>query len=84
MQAWKEVLRQGRVNLDTQGDRLTQAYVAEMIPWGEYQRRRRTLEENIQAVETQLTQSEAQVDRHAAVTGLMTAIEAFCQRVQAG
>jgi hypothetical protein len=41
------------------------------------------LEERIQALDTQITQLEAQVDRHAEVTGLASSIDAFCQRVQA-
>jgi site-specific DNA recombinase len=84
LQARKEVLRKGRVTLETQIDRLTQAYLAEMMPLEEYQRRRRTLEEKMQALEAQMTQLEAHVDRQAAVAGLMTSIEAFCQRVQTG
>jgi site-specific DNA recombinase len=83
LQARQEVLRKGRGNLDTQVDRLTQAYLAEIIPLEEYQRRRRSLEEGIQALDTQMTQLEAQVDRHAEVTGLASSIDAFCQRVQA-
>ncbi len=50
----------------------------------EYQRRRRTLEEKIQALETQITQLEDQADRQAEVAGLLISIEAFCQRVRAG
>jgi site-specific DNA recombinase len=83
LQARQEALRKGRANLDTQIDRLTQAYLAAIIPLEEYQRRRRSLEERIQALETQITQLEAQVDRRAEVVGLVSSIEAFCQRVQA-
>jgi len=84
LQARKEALRKGRVTLETQIDRLTQAYLADIIPLAEYQRRRRALEEKMQVLDTQSTQLAAQVDRQAEVTGLMTSIEAFCQRVQAG
>jgi site-specific DNA recombinase len=82
-QARQEALRNGRVHLDTPMDRLTQAYRAAMIPLEEYQRRRRSLEENIQALEAPITQWEAQVDRHAEVAGLASSMAAFCQRVQA-
>jgi site-specific DNA recombinase len=82
LQARQEVLRKGRGHLDTQMDRLTQAYLAAIIPLEEYQRRRRSLEEKIQALEAQITQLEAQVDRHAEVAGLASSIAAFCQRVQ--
>jgi site-specific DNA recombinase len=54
-QGRKAAQRKERANLDTQGDRLTQAYLAEIIPLEDYQGRRQTLEENIQAVETQIT-----------------------------
>jgi hypothetical protein len=37
------------MTLEPQVDRLTQAYVAALIPWAEEQRRRRAWEENIQA-----------------------------------
>jgi site-specific DNA recombinase len=64
-------------------DRLTQAYLAAIIPLEEYQGRRRSLEESIQALGTQMTQLDAHVDRRAEVVGLVSSIEAFCQRVQA-
>lgn len=83
LQARQEALRKGRGHLETQVDRLTQAYLAEIIPLEECQRRRRSLEEKIQVLDTQMTQLEAQVDRQAAVAGLATSIDAFCQRVQA-
>ncbi len=82
LQARQEALRKGRGNLDTQVDRLTQAYLAGILPLEEYQRQRRSLEENIQALDIQMTQLEAQVDRHAEVAGLASSIDAFCQRVQ--
>jgi hypothetical protein len=84
LQARKEALRQGRVALETQVDRLTQVSLAEIIPLAEHQQRRRTLEEKMQPLETQITQLEAHVDRQAEVAGLLISIEAFCQRVQAG
>ena len=39
LQARKEALRKGRVTLETQIDRLTQAYLADIIPLAEYQLR---------------------------------------------
>jgi site-specific DNA recombinase len=80
-QARKAAQPKERVNPDTQGDQLTDAYLAEIIPLEDYQRRRQTLEENIQAVETQIALLETQGDCQAAVIGLMTSIAAFCQRV---
>jgi site-specific DNA recombinase len=83
LQARQEARRKGRANLETQLDRLTQAYLAAIIPLEEYHRRRRSLEEKIQALEAQITPLEAQVDRQAKVAGLTSSIAAFCQRVQA-
>jgi site-specific DNA recombinase len=47
-----EALRTGRVKRDTPMDRLTQAYRAACIPVAAYQRRRRSLEEQSQALAT--------------------------------
>jgi site-specific DNA recombinase len=83
LQARHEALRKGRVHLHTQVDRLTVASLTESLPLEEYQRRRRSLEEKIQALDTQMTQGEGQVDRHAEIAGLASSIGAFGQRVQA-
>jgi site-specific DNA recombinase len=80
LQARQEALRKGRANLDTQMDRPTQAYLAAIIPLEEYQRRRRSLEESIQALETQMTQLEAQVDRRAEVVGAACSSRSFAGR----
>jgi site-specific DNA recombinase len=84
LQSRKEALRKGQGTLETQIDRLTQTCLAEIIPLAEYQRRQRTMEEKKQAVASQNTQLEAQVDRHMEGAGLAYSMAAFCQRVQAG
>jgi hypothetical protein len=76
-QARKAAQHKERANLDSQVDRLTQADLAEIIPLEGYQRRRQTLEENIQAVETRSTLLETQGDCQAAVIGLMTSLAAL-------
>jgi hypothetical protein len=48
-----------------------------MIPLGDYQRRRQTLQENMQAVETQIVLVENQGDCQAMVIRLMTSIAGF-------
>jgi hypothetical protein len=58
--------------------------LAEIIPLEDDQRRRQTLEENIQAVETQIALLETQRDCQAAVIGLITSIAAFGQQVYRG
>jgi site-specific DNA recombinase len=47
LQARQEALSKARANLEAQIDRLTQAYLAAIIPLEEYQRRRRSFEEKI-------------------------------------
>jgi hypothetical protein len=76
-QARKAAQRKERANLDAQVDRRTQAYLAEMIPLEDYQRRRQTLEENMQAVETQIALLENLGDCQAMVIRLMTSIAGF-------
>jgi len=67
-----------------QQDRLTEAYLQAILSLAEYQRRRRELEQQRQTLATQAQQLDAQVDRRAEVTGLLTSIEAFCQRAREG
>jgi len=82
LQARRELLRKGKVSLDHQVERLTQAYLTEVIPLAEYQRRREELEQKWQGLEAQGKQLEAQVDRQAELARMVASVEAFCQRVQ--
>ncbi len=84
LQARLENLRRGRVSLEHQLDRLTEAYMTEVIPLAEYQRRRRELEERSQGLQNQAQQLTAQVDQQKELAGLVSSIEDFCQRVQQG
>ena len=84
LQARRENLRRGRVSLEHQLDRLSEAYLQEVIPLAEYQRRRRELEQKIAALDTQGQLLEVQVDRQAELAGLTKSIEDFCRRVSAG
>jgi site-specific DNA recombinase len=72
------------VHLVQQLDRLTEAYLANVIPLAEYQRRRHDLEQRIQALDTQAQQLEASADRQAELAAFVTSIADFCQRVQQG
>jgi hypothetical protein len=63
---------------------MTEAYLREVIPLAEYQRRRQDLEQKQHALAAQEEQLEAQVDRQGKLAGMVTSIEAFCQRVQSG
>ena len=80
----KEALRQAQVALGNQLERLTEAYLMEVIPLAEYQRCRQELEHKQHALTIQEKQLEAQVDRQGEFASMVTSIEAFCQRVRAG
>jgi site-specific DNA recombinase len=84
LQARKETLCRAQAGLAHQLDRLTEAYLIEVIPLAEYQRRRLELEQKQQALAAQDKQLERQVDRHGELAGMVTSIAAFCQRVQSG
>jgi site-specific DNA recombinase len=84
LQARRENLRRGRVSLEHQLDRLTDAYLASVIPMAEYQRRRSELEKKAQALDHQAEQLDSQVNRREQLAGLVSSIEDFCQRIQAG
>jgi site-specific DNA recombinase len=84
LQARKETLRRAQTALAHQLERLTEAYLREVIPLAEYQRRRQDLEQKQQALAAQEGQLEAQVDRQGKLAGMVTSIEEFCQRVRSG
>jgi len=84
LQARRETLRKGRVQLQSQLERLSEAYLHGIIPLAEYERRRRDLEQKDEALDAQARQLEAQVDRQAELAGLVASVDAFCGRVQAG
>ena len=84
LQARREQLRQARLGLERQLERLTEAYPLAVIPLPEYQRRRRALEQRLQALDAQAGRLEAQVDRQAELAGWATSAADFCRRVRAG
>ena len=53
LQARREQLRQGRLALERQLERLTEAYLLAVVPLAEYQRRRQALEQRLQALSMQ-------------------------------
>ena len=84
LQARREGQRKARVNLAHQIDRLTEAYLERIVTLEEYRRRRRELEERAEAIEAQMRQLEASIDRQVELTAIADGIESFCQRVQQG
>ena len=83
-QARREVLRKGRVSLEQQRERLTDAYLNGVMPLAEYQRRRGELEQKEQALTQQMRQLAGQTARQADVATQVRGAAAFCQRVQTG
>jgi hypothetical protein len=67
-----------------QVERLTDAYLNQVMPLEEYQRRRQGLEQRLQALARQEEQLAAEAQRQHDVAGVMQAVEAFCTRVQGG
>jgi len=84
LQARREGQRKARVTLSHHIDRLTEAYLERIVTLEEYRRRRRELEERAEAIEAQMRQLEANIDRQGELTMLAQGIESFCQRVQQG
>nr|WP_244422453.1 zinc ribbon domain-containing protein [Ktedonobacter racemifer] len=84
LQARRENLRKARVSLEQQMERLTDAYLANVLQLEEYKRRRLELEQRLSVIAEQKRQLEANVGHHDQLAGMVQSIEAFCQRVQQG
>ena len=84
LQARQQGLRRGQASLGQQIERLTEAYLASVVPLDEYRRRRGELERRRQQLEEQARQLEAQADRQHELAGLSCSIEQFCRRVAEG
>jgi site-specific DNA recombinase len=84
LQARRENLRRGQLAVQTQLDRLTEAYLNQIIPLPEYQRRRADLDSKFQGMQDLEKQLVHQVDRRNELSCLTAPIEDFCRRVQTG
>jgi site-specific DNA recombinase len=84
LKARQENLRQGREALERQLERLTEAYLGEVIPLAEYRRRRKDLEGRVEALASQQEQLRARSDQHMELVGIAGSIEDFCERVRSG
>jgi site-specific DNA recombinase len=84
LKARQENLRQGRAALGRQLDRLTEAYLGEVIPLAEYHRRRQDLEQRGEALTAQERQLQARAHQRMELAGVDGSIEDFCQRVRGG
>ena len=84
LQARREALRRGQASLQQQIERLTEAYLASVVGFDEFRRRRGALEQKGQALETQMRQLEAQVDRQAEIARVGLRMDEFFRRVRDG
>ena len=84
LRARRDHLQQTQASLDKQLSRLTEAYLVEVIPLAEYQRRREELETKRQGLENLQDQLAAQVDQRAHLSQSFASVEDFCQRIRQG
>jgi site-specific DNA recombinase len=84
LQARRDALRRGQVRVEQQIERLTEAYLSEVVSLEEYRRRRHDLEQKAQSLGAQRQQLEAQVDRQSEIARVSLSIDEFCRRVQEG
>lgn len=68
----------------SQTERLTEAYLAEVVGLEGYKRRRAEIESRQQSLEEQVRSLESQTQQHLEVAGIITSIGDFCQRMQSG
>jgi site-specific DNA recombinase len=83
-QTRRNQVRKGQRHLENQRDRLTEAYLQGIVPLGEYERRRREIEQHIEALAHQLEQFTTQANRQQALLTMSANIATFCQRIQQG
>lgn len=81
LQARRESLKRGKESLDKQLERLTEAYLADVMPLKEYQRRRLGLEARKRVLDTQAQQIAIDTAQQAEVMQLATGVEDFCSRI---
>jgi site-specific DNA recombinase len=84
MQARRTSPRRARAGLQQQVERLTEAYLAGVVPLSEYQRRRREVETRLLALEGQERELAHDAGRQAEAARLAAHAEAFCRRVRQG
>jgi site-specific DNA recombinase len=84
LKARQENLRQGRAALGRQLERLTEAYLGEVIPLAEYQRRRKDLEQRDESLAARERQLQAQSRQRMELAGVAGSMEDFCERVRGG
>ena len=84
LQARQANLRRGRAALGQQVERLTEAYLAGVVPLAEYERRRRDASTRLLALDRQEHELAHDAERQGETAGLAAHAEAFCLRVRKG
>jgi len=84
LQARRANLRRGRAALGRQLERLTDAYLAGVVPLAEYRRRRRDADARLAALERQEHDLVHDAERRGETAQLAAHAEAFCRRVREG
>ena len=84
LQARRIQSRKARMSLSGQLERLTEAYMAGVLPLAEYKRRRQELEQRLEALDNQARQIEASVHQQMELASLTRSLSEFCQRVSRG
>ena len=82
--ARRQRLRQACASVVAQRERLTEAYLAGVIPLGEYEHRRKEVEQRRQALDSQARQLEASVQQQLELASLTGSIADFCARMSRG
>lgn len=75
-------LQAGQAQLSRQLERLTEAYLSDVVPLAEYQRRRQDIEQQLQTLRQTERQLEADSHQQSEVAGLAKSIEEFAARVR--
>jgi site-specific DNA recombinase len=78
----RESLRRAKVSLANQLERLTEAYLAQVLNLEEFKRRRADLEGRVESLAVQLHQLDHSVNRQKELSGLVDSVTAFCAKVQ--
>lgn len=84
LQARRENLRKASGHLNQQVERLTEAYLGQVLGLEEYRRRRQDLEERLAGLEQQRRELDASIDHRQELAGYVRHMKEFCQRVQTG
>ncbi len=84
LQARRDALRRGQASVQQQIERLTEAYLSDVVGLEEYRRRRHDLEQKVQSLWAQRQQLDAQVDHQGEIARVSLSVDEFCHRVQKG